>query len=64
VLYTDELNTMGWTTFCHRYPCEMFGSNVNEASAGRTRNRSIDRKFARHHEQAGTRPGNICGLHS
>jgi len=57
VLYTDELNTMGWTSFCHRYPCEMFGMSVNEASAGRDRNRSIDRKFARYHEQAGNEAG-------
>jgi hypothetical protein len=57
VLYTDELNTMGWTSFCHRYPCEMFGASAAEASAGRERNRSIDRKFARYHEQAGNEAG-------
>jgi hypothetical protein len=57
VLYTDELNTMGWTAFCHRYPCEMFGIDVHEASAGRARNRSIDRKFARYHEEAGNEAG-------
>jgi hypothetical protein len=57
VLYTDELNTMGWTSFCHRYPCEMFGMSASEASAGRDRNRSIDRKFARNHEQAGNEAG-------
>jgi hypothetical protein len=57
VLYTDELNTMGWTSFCHRYPCEMFGMSANEANAGRDRNRSIDRKFARYHEQAGNEAG-------
>jgi len=57
VLYSDELNTMGWTAFCHRYPCEMFGMSAHEASAGRARNRSIDRKFARYHEEAATRRG-------
>jgi hypothetical protein len=57
VLYTDELNTMGWTSFCHRYPCEMFGMSANEASTGRDRKRSIDRKFARYHEQAGNEAG-------
>jgi hypothetical protein len=57
VLYTDELNTMGWTSFCHRYPCEMFGMSANEANAGRDRKRSIDRKFARYHEQAGNEAG-------
>jgi hypothetical protein len=57
VLYTDELNTVGWTAFCHRYPCEMFGVSANEASAGRARNRSIDRAFARYHEEAGNEAG-------
>jgi hypothetical protein len=57
VLYTDELNTTGWTAFCHRYPCEMFGNGTNEANAGRAPNRSIDRKFARHHEEAGNEAG-------
>jgi hypothetical protein len=57
VLYTDELNTMGWTAFCHRYPCEMFGVCANEASAGRVRNRSIAPKFARYHEEAGNDAG-------
>jgi hypothetical protein len=57
VLYTDELNTMGWTSFCHRYPCEMFGMSASEASAARDRNRSIDRKFARYHEQGGNEAG-------
>jgi len=57
VLYSDDLNTMGWTSFCHRYPCEMFGASANEATAGRDRNRSIDRKFARYHEQAGNEGG-------
>jgi hypothetical protein len=57
VLYTDELNTMGWTAFCHRYPCEMFGVCANEASAGRVRNHSIAPKFARYHEEAGNDAG-------
>ena len=57
VLYTDELNTMGWTSFCHRYPCEMFGMSASEASTTRDRNRSIDRKFARYHEQGGNEAG-------
>jgi hypothetical protein len=57
VLYTDELHTMGWTSFCHRYPCEMFGTGGAEASGGRVRNRSIDRKFARYHEEAGNEAG-------
>ncbi len=30
---------------------------MNEGSAGRERNRSIDRKFARYHEQAGNEAG-------
>jgi hypothetical protein len=57
VLYTDEFNKMGWTAFCHRYPCEMFGMSDDEAAAGRTRNRSIHRKFARYHEEAGNEAG-------
>jgi len=57
VLYTDELNTVGWTAFCHRYPCEMFGMSTDEASAGRACNRGIDRRFARHHEEAGNEAG-------
>jgi hypothetical protein len=57
VLYTDEFNTMGWTAFCHRYPCEMFGTSDDEATAGRVRNRSIHRKFARYHEEAGNDAG-------
>ena len=57
VLYTDEFNTMGWTAFCHRYPCEMFGTSDDEATAGRARNRSIHRKFARHHEETGNDAG-------
>lgn len=55
VLYTDELNTVGWTSFCHRYPCDMFG--INAADGGRLHNRSIDRKFARYHEEAGNEAG-------
>jgi hypothetical protein len=57
VLYTDELHTMGWTSFCHRYPCEMFGASDNEATTSRVRNRSIHRKFARYHEEAGNDAG-------
>jgi len=57
VLYTDELNTTGWITFCHRYPCEMFGVSAHEASAGRARNRSIDHRFARYHKEAGNEAG-------
>ena len=56
VLYTDEFNTVGWTAFCHRYPCDMFGMSEDEA-ADRARNRSIDRKFARYHEEAGNEAG-------
>lgn len=54
VLYSDELNTMGWTSFCHRYPCEMFGISTN---AGHDRNRRIDRTFAHYHEEAGNAAG-------
>ncbi len=57
VLYTDELNTMGWTAFCHRYPCEMFSMSEDQAIAGRARNRSIARKFARYHEEASNEAG-------
>jgi hypothetical protein len=57
VLYTDEFNTVGWTAFCHRYPCDMFGINADEATGGRLRNRSIHRKFARYHEEAGNEAG-------
>ena len=57
VLYTDELNTVGWTSFCHRYPCDMFGVNADNAGAGRLRNRGIDRKFARYQEEAGNEAG-------
>jgi hypothetical protein len=47
VTYTDEFDTVGWTSFCHRYPCAMFGKE----GAGP---HSIDRKFARIHEEGGT----------
>lgn len=57
VLYTDELNTVGWTCFCHRYSCDMIGVNADDAAAGRVRNRGIDRKFARYHEEAGNEAG-------
>jgi len=57
VLYTDELHTIGWTSFCHRYPCEMFGTSDDETPTGRVRNRSIHRKFARYHEEAGNEAG-------
>jgi hypothetical protein len=57
VLYTDEFNTMGWTAFCHRYPCEMFGMSADQAVPRRARNRSIHRKFARYHEEAGNEAG-------
>ncbi len=57
VLYTDELNTVGWTCFCHRYPCDMFGVNADDPAASRARNRGIDRKFARYHEEAGNEAG-------
>ncbi len=57
VLYTDELNTVGWTAFCHRYPCDMFGVGEEGGAASRRRNRSIDRKFARYHEEAGNEAG-------
>ena len=53
VLYTDEFNTMGWTAFCHRYPCDMFGMAEDKETRGRTHYRSIHPKFARYHEQAG-----------
>jgi hypothetical protein len=57
VLYTDEFHTVGWTSFCHRYPCEMFGTSNGEATGGRVRNRCIHRKFARYHEEAGNEAG-------
>jgi hypothetical protein len=57
VLYTDEFSTMGWTAFCHRYPCEMFGMAGDKETRGHTRYRSIHRKFARYHEEAGNEAG-------
>jgi hypothetical protein len=57
VLYTDEFNTMGWTAFCHRYPCDMFGMAEDKETRGRTHYRSIHPKFARYHEQAGNEAG-------
>ena len=45
------------TAFCHRYPCEMFGTSEDEATTGRARNRSIHRKFGRYHEEAGNDAG-------
>lgn len=57
VLYTDELNTTGWTAFCHRYPCEMFGATPTGGSIGRARDRRIDLKFANYHEEAGNDSG-------
>lgn len=58
VLYTDELKTAGWTAFCHRYPCDMFGMTKRKEAAGLGLNaRSIHRKFARYHEEAGNEAG-------
>jgi hypothetical protein len=57
VLYTDEFKTAGWTAFCHRYPCDMFGMAEDKETRGRSHYRSIDRKFARYHEQAGNEAG-------
>jgi hypothetical protein len=57
VLYTDDFHTTGWTSFCHRYPCEMLGTSDDEPAAGRVRNRSIHRKFASYHEEAGNEAG-------
>jgi hypothetical protein len=58
VLYTDEFDTVGWTAFCHRYPCDVFGAaEANAATAPRAHNRSIHRKFARYHEEAGNDAG-------
>ena len=48
VLYTDDFDTVGWTTFCHRYPCQMLGIGGV---------RGIDRRFALHHEEAGNEAG-------
>jgi hypothetical protein len=58
VLYTDEFNTVGWTAFCHRYPCDMFGMTEHkEATNDGAHNRSIHGKFARYHEEAGNDAG-------
>jgi hypothetical protein len=58
VLYTDTFDTVGWTAFCHRYPCDMFGMAArNEATNERARYRNIDAKFARYHEEAGNEAG-------
>jgi len=57
VLYTDELNTTGWTAFCHRYPCDMFGVSTSDASISRAHNRGIAPKFANYHEDAGNDAG-------
>jgi hypothetical protein len=58
VLYTDELRTSGWTAFCHRYPCDMFGMTKRKEAAGRgLENRGIHPKFARYHEEAGNEAG-------
>jgi hypothetical protein len=58
VLYTDELKTAGWTAFCHRYPCDMFGMTKRKEAAGRgLDNRRIHPKFARYHEEAGNEAG-------
>jgi len=46
VTYTDELNTDGWTEFCHRYPCKMMDGDSR-----------ISRKYARYHEIAGNNAG-------
>jgi hypothetical protein len=46
VTYTDEVNTDGWTEFCHRYPCEMMDGDSR-----------IRRKHARYHEIAGNAAG-------
>jgi hypothetical protein len=48
---------MGWTAFCHRYPCDMFGMAEDKETRGRTHYRSIHPKFARYHEQAGNEAG-------
>ena len=58
VLYIDPFNTVGWTAFCHRYPCDMFGiAGHSEPTNSRVQNRSIERKFARDHEEAGNHAG-------
>jgi hypothetical protein len=57
VLYTDEFNTVGWTAFCHRYPCEMFGMTEHKEAANIVQSCSIHRRFARYHEEAGNDAG-------
>ncbi|MGE5365854.1 MAG: hypothetical protein ACM3PO_01065 [Betaproteobacteria bacterium] len=58
VLYTDELKTAGWTAFCHRYPCDMFGMTKRKEAGGLgLDNRRIHPKFARYHEEAGNEAG-------
>jgi hypothetical protein len=58
VLYTDEFNTVGWTAFCHRYPCDMFGRTEDkDVTNSRVHNRSIHPRFARYHEEAGNDAG-------
>ncbi len=58
VLYTDEFDTVGWTAFCHRYPCDMFGMTEHKGETNsRVHNRSIHRKFGRYHEEAGNDAG-------
>ncbi len=57
VLYTDDFRTMGWTAFCHRYPCDMFGMAEDKETKGRTQYRTIHPKFARYHEEAGNEAG-------
>ena len=58
VLYTDELRTSGWTAFCHRYPCDMFGMTKRKEATGRgSKNRRIHGRFARYHEEAGNEAG-------
>jgi hypothetical protein len=43
-----KFDTIGWTAFCHRYPSQMLGVGGI---------RGIDRRFARHHEEAGNEAG-------
>jgi hypothetical protein len=54
VTYTDGLGTNGWTRFCHRYPCRMFGENPDGPRIQtREARRGIDLRYARYHEVAG-----------
>jgi hypothetical protein len=57
VLYTDEFNTVGWTTFCHRYPGNMFGVVPRNQLSDPVHSRSIHRKFASYHQEAGNEAG-------